>query len=83
MRQLNAELFNALTAERKHAVWRQWMSILTTDIGEGDIVPMQLSLGDVTMDSRTATIIVVQRLGGALDDEVHVTKRRRFETSHA
>lgn len=39
---------------------------------------------DVTMESRTATIIDVQRLAGAVDDdEVHVTKRRSFEASHA
>lgn len=38
---------------------------------------------DVTMESRTATIIGVQCLAGAVDDEVHVTKQRRFEGSHA
>ena len=84
MRQLNAELlFNLLPAERKHAVWRQWMSILIYGIEEENNVAMRLSPEDVTTESRTATTVGVKRIVGALDNEVHVTERRRFEASHA
>lgn len=83
VRQLNTELFSLLPAERKHAVLSQRMSILISDIGEGHVNPVQSSPEDMTMESRIATIVGVKRLVGDVDNEVHVTKRRRLEASHA
>ena len=84
VRQLNTELFSLLPAERKHAVLSQRMSILISDIGEGDVNPVQSSPEDMTtMESRIATIVGVKRLVGDAGNEVHVTKRPRLEASHA